>query len=72
MRNKLHLAGLMTAIVVASSSAGTVAQAADATEPRCPAGYWLMDSLCFSQSTGDVVLATPSTPSDEVRVPRAK
>jgi hypothetical protein len=39
------------------------AQSQNPTGPRCPAGYWLMGSLCLSSSTGDVVNAAPAAPS---------
>src|SRR5262245_41694582 len=39
------------------------AQSQNPTGPRCPAGYWLMGSLCLNSSTGDVVNAEPAPAS---------
>jgi hypothetical protein len=39
------------------------AESQNPTGPRCPAGYWLMGSLCLDSSTGDVVNAAPAAPS---------
>jgi type IV secretory pathway protease TraF len=74
MRTNLRTVFAMIGVVIGSSAAAAAAAAesADATQPRCPAGYWRMDTLCFNQSTGDVVLAAPPAPSDEVRAPRAQ
>lgn len=46
-------------IVICWFSAAT-AQSRDPTNPRCPAGYWLMESLCLNNATGDVVNAAPA------------
>jgi type IV secretory pathway protease TraF len=61
MRTNLRILFVITGVVI--GSAAVAAQSVDTTESRCPAGYWRMDTLCFNQSTGDVVLATPPTPS---------
>jgi hypothetical protein len=61
MRTNLRTLFAIIGVIVGSSAAA--AQSVDTTESRCPAGYWRMDTLCFNQSTGDVVLATPPAPS---------
>jgi hypothetical protein len=40
-----------------------IAQSQDPASPRCPAGYWLMQTLCLNSSTGDVVNAAPAPAS---------
>ena len=58
MRNKhLRLVLITVGMVIAWSSAPEMAQSAETTPPRCPAGFWLMDPLCMNNSTGDVVYA---------------
>jgi len=70
MRTNLRTVFAMIGVIIGSSAAA--AESPDATQSRCPAGYWRMDTLCFNQSTGDVVLAAPSAPSDEGRAPGAQ
>lgn len=70
MRTNLRTIFAMIGVVIGSSAAAP--ENADATQSRCPAGYWQMDTLCFNQSTGDVVLAAPRAPSDEDPAPRAR
>jgi hypothetical protein len=69
MRNLRTVFAMIGAVIGSSAAA---AESADVTQSRCPAGYWRMDTLCFNQSTGDVVLASPPAPSDEGRAPRAQ
>ena len=70
MRTKLRTVFAMIGMVVGFSA--TAAETIDTTESRCPAGYWRMDKLCFNQSTGDVVFATPPpTPPNDRHAPRA-
>ena len=70
MRSNLRTVFAVIGVVIGSSAAA--AQSVAATQSRCPVGYWRMDTLCFNQSTGDVVLATPPAPSDDGRAPRAQ
>jgi hypothetical protein len=40
-------------------STATTTQAQQSAQPRCPAGYWLLEPVCLNQTTGDVVNAEP-------------
>ena len=58
---------LMAWFVVATSllaANGAMAQTPGTARSGCPAGYWLMGSLCLNSSIGDVVLATPPARPD--------
>src|SRR5262245_243376 len=44
-------------IVIGSISTSTISQSQSSTDPRCPAGYWLMARVCIDLDTGDVVNA---------------
>jgi hypothetical protein len=70
MRTNLRTVSVMLGVVIGSTAAS--AESLDTTELRCPAGYWRMDTLCFNQSTGDVVFATPPARSDDDHAPRAQ
>jgi hypothetical protein len=61
MRTNLHTVFVVIGVAIGSSTAA--AEGLDKTDSQCPAGYWRMDTLCFNQSTGDVVFATPPAPS---------
>jgi hypothetical protein len=65
MRTNLRTVFIVIGVTIGSSAA--VAESIDNTELRCPAGYWRMDRLCFNQSTGDVVFATPAAPPNAPR-----
>jgi hypothetical protein len=63
MENTMHkavtrIAFAAIAISVCCFSSWTAAQPQSPTDPRCPAGYWLMDPLCFNSATGDVINAS--------------
>ena len=45
-------------VAICYISSWTAAQPQSPTDPRCPAGYWLMGSLCFNSATGDVINAS--------------
>jgi hypothetical protein len=49
--------------VICSLPIAAAAQSQERTVLRCPAGYWLMQSLCLNSSTGDVVYAEPAAAS---------
>jgi hypothetical protein len=49
--------------VMCSLSTVATAQSQSSTDLRCPAGYWLMQSLCLNNSTGDVVYPEPAAAS---------
>jgi hypothetical protein len=68
--HKNSTALLLAAIgIVTGWSSAATAQSPDATNPRCPVGYWLLESpspslkeaLCLNEITGDVVIAEPKT-----------
>lgn len=61
---RLNQRTVFAVIGLVSGSSAVAAQSRDATDARCPAGYWRMDTLCFNQSTGDVVFAAPPAPSN--------
>jgi hypothetical protein len=70
MRPNLRTLFVVIGLVIGSSAAA--AESLDKTGSGCPAGYWRMDTLCFNQSTGDVVIATLAPPSDAAHAPRPK
>jgi hypothetical protein len=47
-------------IAICGFSTWATAQSESTASMRCPAGYWQMQSLCFSDATGDVVNAEPA------------
>jgi hypothetical protein len=47
-------------VVIGFLSTSALAQSQKPAGPRCPAGYWLMQSLCLNNATGDVVNAAPA------------
>jgi hypothetical protein len=61
-KRSTRLAFSLIGIVMCWCSTAT-AQSQDPASPRCPEGYWLMESLCVNGSTGDVVKAAPAAPS---------
>jgi hypothetical protein len=54
------LAIAATVIATACLSTATPTQAEQSVQPRCPAGYWLLEPVCLNQTTGDVVNAKPA------------
>jgi hypothetical protein len=63
-RNSATLALATTGIVIGYISTSTMSQSqSPTTNPRCPAGYWLMAPVCIDLDTGDVVDASPPAPS---------
>ena len=69
---RTNLRTVLVVIGVAVGSSAAAAESLDKTESGCPAGYWRMDTLCFNQSTGDVVFATPPTRADDAHAARPK
>jgi hypothetical protein len=61
-QNSTRLAFSTIGIVMCWFSTAT-AQSQDPASPRCPEGYWLMESLCLNGSTGDVVNAASAAAS---------
>ena len=53
------LAIAATLIATLCISTATTTQAQQSAQPRCPAGYWLLEPVCLNQTTGDVVNAGP-------------
>ena len=62
-RNLATLAFATIGIVIGCISTSTMSQSQSPTDPRCPAGYWLMAPVCIDPDTGDVVSASPPAPS---------
>src|SRR5262245_44261917 len=68
VRENLRTLFVAIGIIIGCSPIAVMSQA-QGTQSRCPVGYWLMESLCLNNSTGDVVYAAPSGPSSIVAVP---
>jgi hypothetical protein len=56
-------------IAISCLSISGAAQSQPPPNARCPQGYWLMESVCVNQETGDVVAASPAAPARAVLDP---
>lgn len=65
------LAIAATLIATLCISTATTTQAQQSAQPRCPAGYWLLEPVCLNQTTGDVVNAGPQEPGVLAQLQRA-